>query len=65
MVVANNIKVESTPTRDPTIWTYVDTNHRLPDKNSKDMEEKEIKTNCCLPEKKGRLYAKSLAMSKH
>lgn len=52
MVIANNVKVELMPTGDPTIWTYVDTNHGVPNKNAKEMNEKEIKTIRCLPEHK-------------
>lgn len=49
---AGNVIVESTPTKDPTLWTYIDSKHKMPQKDLVAMKQTELLSNLCMQKNK-------------
>ncbi|KAJ7375282.1 hypothetical protein OS493_002030 [Desmophyllum pertusum] len=47
-----NVIVESTPTKDPTLWTYIDSKHKMPQKDITAMKQNELLSNLCMQKNK-------------
>ena len=54
ITLANNTKVDAYPTGDPSLWTYIDSTHKLPQRNFQAMNQSAIETNLCLNPNKGK-----------